>query len=187
MDNFIIGISFGVLIASISPLLKTLVARIFKNKEKEMVVKESTGKETIITVKSNATPETIRESYVNYLNFERNIENALKAYQNINNDFKFYPGVKVDFIGEYGNKRIAIEAKTNTKNLHEMIAKYWESEPNINELILVVNSKVPQTFIEKNKHLSFANAVKFISAPEVDNLQQSLSNALDKEFKRSTA
>ncbi|MNE49903.1 hypothetical protein D3C80_1444530 [compost metagenome] len=74
---------------------------------------------------------------------------------------------------------IGIEAKSNADIFKaKWISDYFKESDDIDELIMIVNSKIPAEYIDEVKKLNDGKKVIFISAPRGKEMYRLLNNVL---------
>ncbi|EJD6084789.1 TPA: hypothetical protein KEY91_002714 [Proteus mirabilis] len=182
MDELISLFLAGAMIPTIAILVKKfLVDRAFKKIQSEILVKNKDGKKLKFFTTLNVTDEEVKKIFESELNFEinvkKNIDKFIAAHKNLN--FELSNGKYVDFILSYADKVIAIEAKSNANLFKaEWISDYFKENADVDELIMIINSKIPKEFIEEKNKLSNGKKISFIAAPREKELNKLLTNVL---------
>ncbi|MBV7439698.1 hypothetical protein [Aeromonas sp. sif2416] len=184
MDELSTLIIAGSLIPAISFLVKKfIVDKIFSGLENEISIKDVNGKIIKFTVNTNTSNEEIRDIFESELQFEETVERNLNDFIRSHSKHKIQlsHGKNIDFLLHYNNKKIGIEAKANANRFKaKWISNYFKENKDIDELIIIINSKIPHDFI---KEINNNDRIKFISSPKGKGLSKSINNVLEADLK----
>lgn len=183
MEELLTLIAAGAMIPAISILVKKLIVdKAFDVLDHEISIKDKNGKELKFVANSNEDVKAIFEAELNFeAEVKRNINKFIHTHKNLN--FELSNGKYIDFLLSYGNKNIGIEAKSNADRFRaKWISEYFKENIEIDELIMVVDSKVPQSLLTEVDRLSGSKKVKFISSPRGKGLSNSMNNVLETDF-----
>ncbi|RWX52744.1 hypothetical protein [Photobacterium chitinilyticum] len=187
MDSLIAVLAAGSLIPTIAIIIKKLVIdQVFKNINKEIKIESSSGKSRNYLVNADIDEREIMRIIESEIDFEMVVRKSLNKYINKNRKQKLtvLDDYNADFIVEMDGKKVAVEAKSNLDNFKAIWAKHYiDGNENINELILVVNSKISEQIRLDIEDAIGDSRVKFISSPNGRRLNESLENLLNTEFK----
>jgi len=183
MEELLTLISAGALIPGISLLVKKfIVEKAFKALDNEMSIKDKNGKEFKFIANSNEDVKAIFESE---LNFESEVKKKINKfiYAHKKYDFELSSGKYIDFLLCYGDKKIGIEAKSDINRFRaKWISDYFKENVEIDELVMILDSRVPESFLKEIEDLDYRKKIKFISSPRGKGLSQSINNVLEADL-----
>ncbi|MNG66275.1 hypothetical protein D3C81_1120500 [compost metagenome] len=172
----------GALIPTIAIIVRKLIVdKVFEKLGNEILVKDKNGKELKFITNSSISSKYVRDVFESELNFEaevkKNIHKFIGSHSRLG--FKLSSGKNIDFILSRGDKMIGIEAKSNADIFKaKWISDYFKESDDIDELIMIVNSKIPAEYIDEVKKLNDGKKVIFISAPRGKEMYRLLNNVL---------
>lgn len=183
MEELFTLIAAGALIPTISLLVKKLIVdRAFEILENEISIKDKNGKELKFIANSNEDVKAIFESELNFeKEVKKNINKFIHAHKKY--DFELSNGKYIDFLLSYGDKNIGIEAKSNINRFKaKWISDYFKENIEIDELVIILDSKVPESFLKEIENFDYRKKIKFISSPRGKGLSQSINNVLEADL-----
>ncbi|SFP80191.1 hypothetical protein [Pseudomonas borbori] len=186
MDELLALITAGALIPAISLLVKKLIIdNAFKALENEISIKDKDGKEFKFVVNSNATSNEIRDIFESELKFESSVKKSLENFINTHkkNNLHLSHGKNLDFLLRHNDRRIGIEAKSNANKFKaKWILNYFKENNEIDELIMIIDSKIPETLLKEVNNFDKGKKIKFISSPGGRGLSKSINNVLEADL-----
>ena len=182
MDDILSIILFGSIVPAVSYLIKILVIdNVFNYTKNEILLKSKEGKEFRYIVGLNESNEDIRKLFEDELKFEKLVEKNLYRFIKSHNlvDYHLTEGKRLDFLLSVNDRKIGIEAKSNVEHFKtKWVSSYFKENNDIDELIMIVNSKIPNDFMDEiNK--AEGSKVKFISSSNNRGLTKSINNILE--------
>jgi cell fate (sporulation/competence/biofilm development) regulator YlbF (YheA/YmcA/DUF963 family) len=186
MNELLAVIAAGALIPAISLIVKKLIVdRIFEGRESEISIRGKDGKEFKLLLDSGASSEELRDIFESEIEFEaevkKNLERFIRSHEKY--DLKLSNGKQVDFLLFSNGRRIGIEAKSNADRFKaKWISSYFKESSGIDELIMILDSKIPENFLNEVKTYDKNMKVKFISSPRGKELSKSIGNVLETEL-----
>jgi len=182
MDEF----SSLLLIGSIIPALAFFIKKIIIDKTlntlaNEFSIKSENGKELKFIAKSDISGSEIKKIVESEMNFETEVKKHLSHFITSNKklNLELSHGKYVDFIVTQGDKIIGIEAKSNAERFKaKWISDYFKENNEISELILIIDSKIPNEIITEIEGCNSAGKIKLISSPNGKNLYKLINNVL---------
>jgi hypothetical protein len=184
MDEFMLSAAVSLLASIVAPYIVYLVKRNIKNTPNERVLEitDSEGRDRTIVHVGKFDKENIKSALISEYDFENKIENSLKKYKKNHKDFEFKRNKTVDFLVKMNGKIIALEAKSgNNIPSDRYYKKLKSSHPEIDELIFLFNSEIPESYLARYKN---RKDIKFISAPREKGLEAKINNILNQELAR---
>lgn len=182
MNEIFSLIAAGTLIPAISVTIKIIVIDGLLNRVKrEISITDAVGKEFKIVMNATASNDDLRKAFESEVRFESEVKRHLDSFirTHKNYDLQLSSGNKLDFLLECNSKRIGIEAKANPKQFKaKWIYEYFENNNDIDELIMIIDSKVPESFLLETSKNEIHKKIKFISSPRGKGLSKSIENVL---------
>ncbi|MFV8570243.1 hypothetical protein ACNQ6O_03440 [Marinobacter sp. SBS5] len=186
MEDFLTLLAAGSLISAAAFITKNLVSEKLLNfVNKEISISDKRGKKTKFFVKFNTPDEEVFKLLDRELEFEKKVKNALNKYIRSHKeiDLNLSEESTFDFLVSSEDKKIGFEAKSSINSFKaEWIRDYFNENSEISELIMVVESEVPDNIFNEIKHSELGGKVKFVSSPQGTNLNQSIENILNSEL-----
>lgn len=186
MEEVLSLIIAGVLIPSIAFLSKKIIIEKLLHKSKVgMIIKGENGREIKYLVESKTTGEQLRKIYESELKFEEQVKKSLKKYIELNRSLNLVLNEEklVDYLIEYNDKKIGVEAKLNTKNFKaKWISDYFSNNSDTDEIIIIFRTKVSEEFKSEINKSQYKDRVKLISSPKGKGLTKLIENILNTEF-----
>ncbi|MDP4530506.1 hypothetical protein Q9252_00045 [Marinobacter salarius] len=186
MEDLLTLLAAGSLISAAAFITRNLVSEKllrFINKEVSIVDKE--GKKTKFIVKFNTPDEDIYKLLDRELEFEGKVKNSLTNYINKHKeiDMNLSEENTFDFLISFDNTKIAFEAKSSIESLKtKWIEDYFIENNEISELIMVLETEVPDNIMKEIRRSELGDKVKFISSLQGRDLSQSIENILNSEI-----
>ncbi len=186
MEDFLTLLAAGSLISATAFITKNLVSeKLLKFLNKEISISDERGKKTKFIVKFNTPDEDVYKLLEKELEFEKKVKNSLNKY--IRNhkeiDLNLSEENTFDFLVSFDDKKIGFEAKSSIKSFKtEWIKDYFAKNSDISELIMVLESDIPNNIFNEIKRSELGEKVKFVSSPMGANLNQSIETILNSEI-----
>lgn len=186
MDELLTIIVAGSLIPAISFLVKRFVVdRAFSVLENEISIKDKDGKVFKFIVNSDTSSEEVKNIFESELQFEADVKRSIDNFIRSHNKYEFIlsHGKNLDFLLLHNDRKIGIEAKSNANRFKaKWISSYFEENKDIDELIMIIDSKIPEDFLKEVEKFGKNKKVKFISSPRGKGLSTSLKNVLEADL-----
>lgn len=182
MVETLISALVGALVPTIAYIIKrTFIDKKFSEKDREVIINDSKGVSSNIIINGEISVDKIKDHLNEIYNLEKELKKALDFYKKSNSKIVYKNNKFVDYIVEHEGKIIGIEAKTS-KNIpsKSYLENLKKEHPEIDDLIYVFNSKVPQEYLSKYQN---NNKIKFISSPNGKQLKEKITNILNSEFR----
>jgi hypothetical protein len=183
MEELLTIIAAGSLIPAVSFLFKTLIVdKVFDALENDISIKDKDGKELRFIANSSDDIKAIFESE---LSFGKDVEKCINKFIRIHKEYSFElsSGKYIDFLLLCDDKRIGIEAKSNANRFRaKWISDYFKENIEIDELIMILDSKIPGSLIEEVESRGLGKKVKFISSPKGKGLSELINNVLEADL-----
>nr|WP_256833681.1 hypothetical protein [Pseudomonas oleovorans] len=184
MDDFTLSVFVSLAASVLAPLLVYLAKKkiIISPQKRTLKVTDSDGRDRTIVYAGRLDEEHIASTLSTEYELERKIEKILKKYKRNHKDFEVRRNKLVDFVVKMNGRIIAIEAKTgNNRPSEKYYKKLRDSHPEIDELIFLFNSEIPESYTKKYRDYL---GVHFISAPREKGLEHKIVNTLNQLFFR---
>jgi hypothetical protein len=186
MEELLALIAAGSLIPAIAFLSKKLIIeKILEHTKKEILITDQNGKKSKYLVEFNMPSEEINKIFEKEIKFEKQVKSSLDKYisQHRKMKLKISEEKTFDFLISFENKRIGVEAKASASNFKaNWISDYFSKDSNAEKLIMIFDSKIPESLTEKIMHSEYKNKVKFISSPRGKGLNETIENVLNSEL-----
>lgn len=186
MEELLTLIAAGSLIPAISFLVKKIIIdKAFEVMENEISIKDKNGKVLKFIASSNISNEDVKIIFESELNFEAEVKKNINKFihEHKKHNFELSYGKYIDFLLSYDDKKIGIEAKSNASRFKaKWISDYFKENIEIDELIMILDSKIPDSFLKEVDNLDSSKKVKFISSPRGKGLAKSISNVLEADL-----
>lgn len=186
MEDFLTLLAAGSLISATAFITKNLVSeKLLKFLNKEISISDERGKKTKFFVKFNTPDEDVYKLLEKELEFERKVKSALNKYIRSHKeiDLNLSDENTFDFLVSFDDKKIGFEAKSSINSFKaEWIKDYFTKNSEISELIMVLESEIPNNIFNEIKRSELGEKVKFVSSTEGANLNQSIETILNSEI-----
>lgn len=183
MEEILTLFAAGVLIPAISFLVKEfIVDKAFNALKNEISIKDKNGKVIKFIANYNEDVKTIFETELNFeAEVKKNIDKFISSHKKHN--FELSQGKYIDFLLSYRGKQIGIEAKSNADRFKaKWISDYFKENIEIDELIMIIDSKIPDGLLKEVDRLDNKKRIKFISSPRGKGLSRSINNVLEADL-----
>lgn len=189
MEELLALIAAGSLIPAIAFFSKKLIIeKILDHAKKEISITNQKGKKTKYLVEFNVTGEEISKIFEKELKFEEQVKSSLNKYisQHKNMNLKISEAKTFDFLIAFDNKKIGVEAKASTENFKaKWISDYFSKDSNAEKLIMIFESKIPESLTNEIRDSKYKNKVKLVSSPRGKGLSETIENVLNSELGES--
>jgi hypothetical protein len=186
MEELLTLIAAGSLIPVISFIVKKLIVdKAFEFMKDEISIKDKNGKEIKFIASTGISNEEIKIIFESELKFEAEVQKSINKFIHVHNkfDLKLSHGKYIDFLLSYDDKKIGIEAKSNVARFKaKWISDYFKENSEIDELIMIIDSRIPESFLKEVDRFDYSKKVKFISSPRGKGLAKSISNVLEADL-----
>lgn len=182
MDDFLSLLLMGSIIPTLAFVVKkVIIEKAISTLWNEFSIKSENGKELKFIAKIDISSNEIKKIIESELSFETEVKKHLSHFITSHKklDLELSHGKYVDFIMSYGDRIIGIEAKSNAERFNaKWISEYFKENDGINDLIMIVDSKIPMKIINEVKQFDSDKRIRLISSPKGKDLSKLIDNVL---------
>jgi hypothetical protein len=186
MEELLTLIAAGSLIPAISIIIKKyIIDKVFEVSKNEITIKDKVGKEFKILIDAKDSDTEIKKIFETEIKFESEVQKILNKfiYNHKKLKLQLSSGNNLDFLLDFNDRIIGIEAKTHAEHFKaKWISNYFKENSEIDELIMIIDSKIPQSFLQEVSGFQKNQKVKFISSPRSKDLSKSINNLLEADL-----
>lgn len=186
MEELLALIAAGSLIPAIAFFSKKfIIEKLLDHLKKEVLITDKNGKKTKYVVEFKTNDEEISRIFDKEIEFEKQVKNSLRKYISHHKkmNLKISEEKIFDFLISFEDQKIGIEAKSSAENFNaSWISDYFAKGSNAEKLIMIFDSKIPESLTKKISGSKYENKVKLISSPRGKGLSERIESVLNGEF-----